>query len=204
MPGKSKRPPPARKTQQDEATRLAAKTVYTSNFKALSLHDMRKLPAFSGVSVPTLRKWSQQDNWVLARQRNFAAFRRALEVSARAQWVASGKGQMSACESIRRMSGEMLRHNALQPRSWEAVAKVGLDALKLEGELVAQFGASLLPQDADGAEVPLPPEAAALAAERMTDAEALVAAHAVLDARRTQDAAVSPPPAEVMDAPEKP
>lgn len=165
---------------------MAARAAYTLSHERISVDDLASQPDFLPVGRARMRQWADEEDWDGRRREACAAWRQRAEGSLGASFLRRQARQIQLLGHLHDEAVRLRCQQSVQPRSWESVANVQLKAADLMRQWAKDHAQAL-------AQLGAPAASDAVAGERhegagmgfgdindLTDAEALVGAHAIL------------------------
>jgi hypothetical protein len=119
--------------------------IYYMTHDTPTLEEMSQDPRFSNVTLKTLERWSKDDQWVERRAAFFQAWKQRANQRLGTELCRLRQRDLADLETVRSLALEKLNDGLLEPKSWEGVAKILLDATEHRDRIAAAIGNELMP-----------------------------------------------------------
>jgi len=130
---------------RDPQLRAEAGLFYMTDQSAPTLEQMSQDARFSAVTKKTLERWSIDDKWVERRAEFFKKWTARAMDRMGTEICKLRQRDLGDLETIRTKALEWLADAEIQPRSWEGVAKVLMEASDKRTILAEAIGQELMP-----------------------------------------------------------
>ena len=128
--------------------RYAAGTMFVTDYLGATVQDMRELRQFSAVSMRTMQRWAQEDQWLARRHHNLSLWHRLIEQRL-GDWLTNDAVQrLRGLERLMTRLEELMGPGAVQTlrsSTWEGICAALVKVVRTTFQLREQLHQRLAP-----------------------------------------------------------